>query len=753
MGGELFDEFAEYTAIADRVLGYSIKTLCLADPEKQLKNTAFAQPALYVVSVLSYLKRQQADTRLPDYLAGHSLGEYPALFAAGAFDFATGLRLVQRRGELMSRENGGAMAAVLSMDLARIREILREAQLDAINVANMNSPSQIVLSGPGDAIAQAQKYFRDLGAVFLPLNVSAAFHSRYMRPAAEEFARIISDVPFRPLRIPVVSNVLARPYQDEEIRENLVLQIYHPVRWTETIQFLLREGVTEVEEVGPGGVLTKLTAEIRNAVFTSGGHGGPGTAEKAGARPDAKPRTRDAARKISAERLGADTFRRAYGVRYAYVAGAMYKAIASKELVVRMGKAKMLAFYGTGGVSPARVEQDLRYIRDHLGDGEPFGMNLLSSPMDPAAEMAMVDLFLKYGVNNVEAAAYVQVSPALAAYRLRGLSMGSSGEVVIGHRVLAKVSRPEVADVFLHPAPKRIVEQLWQQALISDHQAELAAKVAMADDICVEADSGGHTDAGNMMVLLPSMIRQRDRVCSEQGYHHPVRAGAAGGLGTPEAIATAFMLGAEFVLTGSINQCSVEADTSDEVKDMLASLNVQDTAYAPAGDMFELGAKIQVMKKGVFFPARANKLYELWRNHGAWQEIDPKIRAQIESKYFKRSFEAVSEEVRKYFMKRAPGEIEKAEANPRHKMALVFRWYFVYTSRLARKGDSSDRVNYQVHTGPALGAFNQWVKGSEMEHWRSRHVDDMGRKLMEAAAHLLEKRLVSLLGSGEEEKR
>lgn len=745
MGGALFNEFAQYTAIADQVLGYSIKTLCLADPEMQLRNTAFSQPALYVVSVLTYLKKQQEDPRPPDYLAGHSLGEYTALFAAGAFDFATGLRLVQRRGELMSRENGGAMAAVMSMDPVRIQQILREAQLDSIDIANINSPSQIVISGPGDAIAQAQKHFRDAGAAFTPLRVSAAFHSRYMRAAAEEFASTISDVQFRPLRIPVISNVFARPYENDKVRNNLVLQIAHPVKWTDTIQFLLRQGVTEFEEIGPGKVLSKLTAEIKaaHARVEPEGRDAPTQAST----------QRDAPRRISAQRLGAESFRQAYGVRYAYVSGAMYKAIASKELVVRMGKAGMLGFYGTGGVAPETVEQDLRYVQAHLNSGESFGMNLLCNLSDPAAEMAMVDVFLKYGVSNVEAAAYIQVSPALVKYRLRGLSLDSSREPIIRHRVLAKVSRPEVADAFLHPAPKRLVEQLLQQGLISVQQAELASRVPMADDICVEADSGGHTDAGNMMVLLPSMIRQRDRVCSEQRYHHPVRVGAAGGLGTPEAIAMAFVLGAEFVLTGSINQCSVEANTSNHVKDMLAGLNVQDTAYAPAGDMFELGAKIQVMKKGVLFPARANKLYELWRNHNAWEAIDQRTRTQIESKYFRRSFEAVYKEVQTYFRGKAPRELEKAEKNPKYKMSLVFRWYFIHTSRLARKGDSSDQANYQVHTGPALGAFNQWVKGSELEHWRNRHVDDMGIRLMESAAQLLEMKFHTLMGVDDGEKR
>jgi len=153
--------------------------------------------------------------------------------------------------------------------------------------------------------------------------------------------------------------------------------------------------------------------------------------------------------------------------------------------------------------------------------------------------------------------------------------------------------------------------------------------------------------------------------------------------------------------------------------------------------MFELGGKVQVLKKGVFFPARANKLYELYRNYDSLEEIDEKTRAQIQDKYFKRSFDEVWAETRAYYQKRSPGELERAERSPKHKMALLFKWYFVHTSRLARRGDLTNKVDFQVHCGPALGAFNQWVKGTELESWRNRHVDDIARRLMEQTAVLM----------------
>ncbi|MBA2710967.1 MAG: PfaD family polyunsaturated fatty acid/polyketide biosynthesis protein [Tatlockia sp.] len=445
---------------------------------------------------------------------------------------------------------------------------------------------------------------------------------------------------------------------------------------------------------------------------------------------------------FSAELLGSAEFRKAYNIRFAYVTGAMVKGIASKELIVRMGKAGLMGYFGTGGLKLPIVEQNIQFIQNQLSSGESYGMNLLCNAINPSLEMDMVNLFLKYGICNVEAAAFIQMTLALVKYRLKGLERNHKGELVIKHKVMGKISRPEVAHVFLSPAPICLVEQLLNRSEITEEQAILSQTVAMADDLCVEADSGGHTDRGIVAVLLPTIIRLRNDLSLKHNLLHRVRVGTAGGIGTPEAAAAAFVLGAEFVMTGSINQCTVEASISDEVKDMLAELNVQDTDYAPAGDMFEIGAKVQVMKKGVFFPTRANKLYELWRNYSRWEDIDETLRQQIETTYFGRSFEEVYSETKNYYLQSSPQEIERAEKNDKQKMALVFRWYFIHSMRLALKGDKQQRVNYQIHTGPALGAFNQWVKGSSLENWRNRHVDKIAEKLMYATADWLNKSII-----------
>jgi trans-AT polyketide synthase/acyltransferase/oxidoreductase domain-containing protein len=372
-------------------------------------------------------------------------------------------------------------------------------------------------------------------------------------------------------------------------------------------------------------------------------------------------------------------------------------------------------------------------------------MNLLANYEYPAQEEAVVDLYLRHGVRNVEAAAFMQMTPALVRFRLNGLRRNAAGELVCTHRVIAKVSRPEVARAFMSPPPPAIVERLLERGLVTAEQAAWAPSVPMSHDVCVEADSGGHTDGGIVAVMLPPLLRLRDELQAAHAYAEPICMGLAGGIGGPEAAAAAFLLGADFIVTGSINQCTVESGMSADGKALLQAMDIQDTEYAPAGDMFEIGAQVQVLKKSVFFPARANKLLSLYRHHESLEDIPERTRKQLETTFFRKSFGEIWEETRAYF--RSVGlehEIAKAEANARHKMALVFRWYFAYCTRIAMEGKGEDRVNYQIQTGPALGSFNQWVKGTALEPWTARHVDDIAVRVMEGAAEHLNRSFARL---------
>ncbi|MFY2558571.1 ACP S-malonyltransferase [Corallococcus terminator] len=759
MGAALFDKYPKLIRDADELLGYSIRSLCLEDPDKRLEDTSYTQPALYVVNALSYLQKQELGLT-PTYAAGHSLGEYNALFAAGVFDFQTGLRLVQKRGQLMGRARGGGMAAVIGLSAAAVQQVLEREGLAGVDIANFNTPTQLVISGLKEDIARAEAPLKEAGSRhFVLLRVSAAFHSRYMVEAEQEFTSFLGAFRFAPPRFPVFSNVHALPYEVERIHETLAAQISRPVRWAEIVRRLLSLDGAEFEEVGPGnvlaGLLRKIRAESEPLPWRPSREPQPSPVSPSPpARveppvvslelPRAKPVQPGSPPRLIAERLGSADFLRDFGLRCACVSGAMYRGIASEALVIAMGRAGFMGIFGSAGLSPDRVDKAIQEIQAALGTQAPYGMNLLHDINHPETEEAMVDLFLKRGVRIVEASAFMQVTPALVRYRARGLREEPDGSITIRHRVLGKVSRPEVAQAFLSPAPERLLEQLVAAKKLSADEARLARAVPMVDALTVEADSGGHTDQGVAFALLPAMMALRDRLADKHPGARRIHLGAAGGIGTPQAAAAAFMMGADYIVTGSINQCTVESGASAEVKSLLQEAGVQDTTMAPSGDMFELGARVQVLRRGLFFPARANKLYELYRRYDSLEQIDEKTRAQLETKYFKRSIAQVYEETKAYFRARAPEELEKAEANPKHKMALVFRWYFAYSTRLALAGDADGRVDYQVHSGPAMGSFNAWVKGTELEPWRNRHVSQITSKLMSDTAMFLGERFTAL---------
>lgn len=264
MGGDLFDHYQDKVAQADKILGYSIKELCLNDPQNQLAQTQYTQPALFVVSALTYLKKVEESGTKPDYVAGHSLGEYSALFAANVFDFETGLKIVQYRGQLMSNARGGSMAAVIGLKADQIEKVLKENSLTTLDMANLNTPSQTVISGPKQDIDAAKAVFERSGAMmYVPLNVSGAFHSRYMQEAKNSFSSFIGQFEFSEPKIKVIANVNALPYEKSKTRENLGEQMVSSVQWVKSVQYLMDQGVSEFEEVGPGKVLIGLVQKIQ----------------------------------------------------------------------------------------------------------------------------------------------------------------------------------------------------------------------------------------------------------------------------------------------------------------------------------------------------------------------------------------------------------------------------------------------------------------------------------------------------------
>jgi [acyl-carrier-protein] S-malonyltransferase len=282
MGQDLYEAYPEARAIfdqADDILGLALSELCFSGPEERLSDTINTQPAIFATSVALLRVLESDKLPVPGFVAGHSLGEYSALLAAGAMDFAAGLQLVRERGRLMKeagQRSPGGMAAVLGLETEVVDQVCRRAREETggvIQVANYNSPGQIVISGDFRTRDVAVELAQAEGAKkVIPLAVSIAAHSPLMECIVDEFRQAVEAVEFRRPALPVVANVSAMPLEGvDAIREELVQQLTSPVRWIESIQYMVGQGVAEFVEIGPKDVLTKLMRRIDKSVQAMSG--------------------------------------------------------------------------------------------------------------------------------------------------------------------------------------------------------------------------------------------------------------------------------------------------------------------------------------------------------------------------------------------------------------------------------------------------------------------------------------------------
>jgi trans-AT polyketide synthase/acyltransferase/oxidoreductase domain-containing protein len=434
------------------------------------------------------------------------------------------------------------------------------------------------------------------------------------------------------------------------------------------------------------------------------------------------------------EWLGDRSFCEVHGTRFPYASGAMANGIATTELVSAMAKAGLIGFFGAAGLQPDRVSQAIDRLDRELGDRLPWGMNFIHSPNEPELEAQVADMYIRRGVRRVEAAAFMTLTPNIVRYAMTGLSVDAQGRLQRRNHVFAKVSRAEVARRFMQPPPRELLDRLVRDGKLTPEEGQLAARVPVAEDYTVEADSGGHTDNQALVCVLPLMARLRDDLVAQHGFQRPIRIGAAGGLGTPQAVAAAFSMGAAFVVTGSVNQGALQSGLSDHGKQLLAQAQIADVVMAPAADMFELGVKVQVLKRGTMFGVRALRLYELYLTYDGIDAIPRDVKAKLETEILGTTCEAIWEGTRTFFATRDPGQLARADREPKHKLALIFRWYLGLSSKWAIAGDPARRMDYQIWCGPAMGAFNDWARGSFLEPPAARDVVQIARNLLEGAA-------------------
>jgi trans-AT polyketide synthase/acyltransferase/oxidoreductase domain-containing protein len=439
---------------------------------------------------------------------------------------------------------------------------------------------------------------------------------------------------------------------------------------------------------------------------------------------------------LTPAQLGDATFCQDHRVDLPYVVGAMANGIASVELVEAASQAGLLGMFGSAGLPLELVEKSIDRLQASLGD-KPFGSNLIHSPNEPALEQGVVDLYLRKGVKLVSASAYLGLTLPIVKYRFSGTHRDSEGNIVVPQKVLAKISRVEVADKFLSPPPEKMLKELVERGDLTAEEAELAAQMPVAEDLTAEADSGGHTDNRPALALYPTIMALRDeKMKLYEGKGINLRVGAAGGISTPVSACAAFAMGAAYIVTGSVNQSCVESGSSDIVRDMLCKASQADVAMAPAADMFEMGVEVQVLKWGTMFPVRAKKLYKLYRDYGSIEELPANERQSLEKGYFRQNLDDVWRDTSAFFAKRDPRQNERAAKDPRHKMALIFRSYLGRASGWANSGVPDRKVDYQVWCGPAMGAFNQWAGDSYFKEPKERKAGIVAQNIMAGAAYL-----------------
>lgn len=435
--------------------------------------------------------------------------------------------------------------------------------------------------------------------------------------------------------------------------------------------------------------------------------------------------------------LGSIDFLKAHGAQYPYIVGEMANGIATAKMVIAAATSGLVGFFGAAGLVPEVVEKNIVLIRDTLKNKScSWGSNLIHSPNEPAIEAAVVNCYLTHCVQRVSASAYMELSPHIVHYAFKGVCLLPDGTIKREHHVLAKISRIEVAQQFMEPPPAEILTMLVQQNKLTPTEAQLASQLPVAEDITVEADSGGHTDNRSAMVLFPLIKTIAVQISEKYQYKSPIRVGLGGGIGSPEAVLAAFSMGADYVLTGTINQTAIESGLSMAGKQMMTSAGMADVMMAAAADMFELGVKLQVLKRGSLFGSRANKLYSTYKTFNSLEEIPQQIKEDIEQQILRASFSEIWEQTKKYFNIRDPSQVINAEKDGKYKMALVFRWYLGQSSRWAIQGEQDRERDYQIWCGPCIGSFNQWIKDSYLEDLSQRSVVNIAHHLMHGAAQL-----------------
>ncbi|MEN8907794.1 MAG: hypothetical protein ABF289_17730 [Clostridiales bacterium] len=440
--------------------------------------------------------------------------------------------------------------------------------------------------------------------------------------------------------------------------------------------------------------------------------------------------------KLLPEDLGSSRFLHRFGLKYAYVAGAMYNAISSKEMIIELAKNGYLGIYGTKDVEFDQIENDIVKIKSIIPE-RIFGCNIVHNVIEEQFEMKLIKMLLKYKINILEVSSFVNITLPLAYYRIVGIKERIEGGFVIGNKIMVKVSRVEIAKNFLKPAPEKIIRELINMSLINERQAKIAKEIPMADAITLEDNENNITQS------FSYLVDQRDELYKNSNTKYDVFLGLTGGIGSPVIALNMFNNGADYIVTGTINQCTVESGISDKAKNSLSSCDISDVISLHFNGDFNINKKINVLKKGTLFPMRVNKLYNIYNKYKNLKNVDSSDIDKIESQIFKKSIREILNEVEIYFKKNDPNQLNN------DRLYLLIKWYLIISAKLSLEGTSNRELDYQILCSNAMGIFNYWVKGSYLENHQNRYVADIAEHMLKGTAYLQRLKLFNYFGGDE----
>lgn len=536
MGSEVFGLYPDLVAEANAVLGYNLADVCFNNPNGMLDKTEVTQPAVYVVSSLQYRQLMEGEAR-PDFVAGHSLGEYAALAAAGVFSFAAGLHIVQRRGELMGAAYGGGLVAIIGLGRQEVEQVLALDDVAGVEIANVNSHEQVVVGGRKDRLQRVLEVCAERSVRAVPLRVSGAFHTSEMRTASQKFADVLKTIEFHAPQIPVLANVSGDVHELDGLADRLVQQMVQPVLWCECVQTMLNAGVTEFVEIGKTQVLTPLIQSIRSDVARAP------LATVSRLAPTAK--VPEAATPSGHE---VERFTEHFRCVRPIVAGALGHGMSGARLVESLATSGVLGFLDTDGMGLDEIDYALGTLTANKGIQNRFGVSVCACAGDPNRDAPLIELLIKHEVGCVEARGYAQPSAALVRYRNANRN----------NRVLARVYTMEALAAFLRGSPASTKASMLPAPTVSP----------WAQAICIDLRAWRSRRGGDFTLLLDA-VAWRDAHRRSKA-NEPFFVGASGAAESPGSIASLLEI-SDFALVGSLYLLAREAGLDDAAKGVLAS--------------------------------------------------------------------------------------------------------------------------------------------------------------------------------------